>query len=440
MTLTGVLELEIENTLALNVLFSILSFLAAYYYIKTFIPIFISRGLYGGDKCKLTENQVAEPLGCCSCCSLLDIHLCVHTVSFLSVDSRVSGLCCRRKVKILRTIENLLKLCFSVHLPYVRLLSLLAAIISICTAILLGFADDILDLRWRHKLLFPTLSSLPLLMVYYISDDKTAMLLPNFLQNVLNTTYIDLGPLFYVYMAMLVIFCTNAINIIAGINGIEVGQSLVVAVSITIFNLIQITRLDQSAVWYHCLSFCILGPFIGASLGLYLWNRYPARAFVGDTYCYWAGMTLAVVAIIGHFSKTLLLFLIPQVFNFLYSCPQLFHFVPCPRHRLPRLNKETGKLEMSMAEYEPDKISKLGRLFVWILRTFGLLHYREFEKDGKKWVEVNNMTILNLTLKYGGPVYEYELTNRLLLIQMVCSMIAFFCRFVLSGIFYDNVQ
>jgi UDP-N-acetylglucosamine--dolichyl-phosphate N-acetylglucosaminephosphotransferase len=44
-----------------------------------------------------------------------------------------------------------------------------------------------------------------------------------------------------------------------------------------------------------------------------MWNRYPARAFVGDTYCYWAGMTLAVVAIIGHFSKTLLLFLIPQV-------------------------------------------------------------------------------------------------------------------------------
>lgn len=72
-------------------------------------------------------------------------------------------------------------------------------------------------------------------------------------------------------------------------------------------------RLDQSAVWYHCLSFCVLGPFVGTSLGLFVWNRYPARAFVGDTYCYWAGMTLAVVAIIGHFSKTLLLFLIPQV-------------------------------------------------------------------------------------------------------------------------------
>jgi UDP-N-acetylglucosamine--dolichyl-phosphate N-acetylglucosaminephosphotransferase len=66
------------------------------------------------------------------------------------------------------------------------------------------------------------------------------MLLPKFLHTFLGTTYVDIGPLFYVYMAMLVIFCTNAINIIAGINGIEVGQSLVIAASVTIFNLIQV--------------------------------------------------------------------------------------------------------------------------------------------------------------------------------------------------------
>ena len=57
--------------------------------------------------------------------------------------------------------------------------------------------------------------------------------------------------------------------------------------------------------------------------------------FVGDTYCYFAGMTFAVVGILGHFSKTLLLFFLPQIFNFLYSTPQLFKFVECPRHRLP---------------------------------------------------------------------------------------------------------
>lgn len=67
------------------------------------------------------------------------------------------------------------------------------------------------------------------------------------------------------------------------------------------------------------------------------WNRYPSRVFVGDTFCYFSGMTFAVVGILGHFSKTMLLFFLPQVINFVYSVPQLFHLVPCPRHRLPRL-------------------------------------------------------------------------------------------------------
>lgn len=64
--------------------------------------------------------------------------------------------------------------------------------------------------------------------------------------------------------------------------------------------------------------------------------RYPSSVFVGDTFCYFAGMTFAVVGILGHFSKTMLLFFIPQVINFIYSLPQLFRIVPCPRHRLPR--------------------------------------------------------------------------------------------------------
>lgn len=65
-------------------------------------------------------------------------------------------------------------------------------------------------------------------------------------------------------------------------------------------------------------------------------HRYPSRVFVGDTFCYFAGMTFAVVGILGHFSKTMLLFFMPQVFNFVYSLPQLLHIIPCPRHRMPR--------------------------------------------------------------------------------------------------------
>ncbi|CAK5128861.1 unnamed protein product [Meloidogyne enterolobii] len=115
-------------------------------------------------------------------------------------------------------------------------------------------------------------------------------------------------------MVSLVIFCTNAINIIAGINGVEVGQSLVITASIAVFNTIQVIRsIDSIQLWHHVLSLCFILPFIGTSTALFIINKYPAKAFVGDTYCYWAGMTIAVSALTGRFSKTLLLFLLPQV-------------------------------------------------------------------------------------------------------------------------------
>eukprot|EP00461_Guttulinopsis_vulgaris_P007437 UN07486 len=129
--------------------------------------------------------------------------------------------------------------------------------------------------------------------------------------------------LYYVYMAMLSTFCTNAINIYAGINGLEVGQSVVMAVTILISNLYQL-QYAEDITHPHMLSAMILMSFIAISCGLLKHNWYPARNFVGDTYCYFAGVTFAVCGILGHFSKTLLLFLTPQIFNFLYSCPLTF--------------------------------------------------------------------------------------------------------------------
>ncbi len=39
-------------------------------------------------------------------------------------------------------------------------------------------------------------------------------------------------------MGMLTVFCTNSINIYAGVNGLEVGQSLIIACSIMLHNLV----------------------------------------------------------------------------------------------------------------------------------------------------------------------------------------------------------
>lgn len=105
--------------------------------------------------------------------------------------------------------------------------------------LLLGFADDVLDLRWRHKLLLPTMASLPLLMVYYVTFNGTTIIIPKPFQSIFGHD-LWLGPLYYVYMGMLAVFCTNAINILAGINGLEVGQSAIIALSIITFNVIEL--------------------------------------------------------------------------------------------------------------------------------------------------------------------------------------------------------
>lgn len=69
---------------------------------------------------------------------------------------------------------------------------MISALLSICCMILLGFADDVLNLRWRHKLLLPTIASLPLLMTYIVNFNGTTIILPVFVRELLGRS-IDIG-------------------------------------------------------------------------------------------------------------------------------------------------------------------------------------------------------------------------------------------------------
>lgn len=61
---------------------------------------------------------------------------------------------------------------------FFQFVEFITALLSICCMIFLGFADDALDLRWRHKLMLPTLATLPLLMVYYTNFNSTVIIVP----------------------------------------------------------------------------------------------------------------------------------------------------------------------------------------------------------------------------------------------------------------------
>jgi UDP-N-acetylglucosamine--dolichyl-phosphate N-acetylglucosaminephosphotransferase len=184
----------------------------------------------------------------------------------------------------------------------------------------LGFSDDMLDLRWRYKIILPMIASFPLIFAY---TGSTSILLPKMIIPILGSNLLDLGFIFRVYMSMLAIFCTNSINIYAGINGLEVGQSLIIGISIIFYNLIELT---SGHVEVSLFSLSLMIPFVMTSFALFMFNKYPSDCFIGDTYCYFAGMTFACAGILGHYSKTLLLFFIPQILNFVLSIPQVLAF------------------------------------------------------------------------------------------------------------------
>lgn len=273
---------------------------------------------------------------------------------------------------------------------------------------LLGFADDVLDLKWRYKLVLPFVASVPLLMNY---NGATTVIVPRFLVPLASALakplgggsmptpsgrLVDLGLGYYLYMSLLSIFCTNAINIYAGINGLEAGQSVVIAVFVLIHNALNL-RSDVLAKddvlllrAHHAFSMDMILPFAAVTMGLLAHNWYPSRVFVGDTFCYFAGMSFAMAAILGHYSLTLLLFFIPQIINFVYSLPQLLGIVHCPRHRLPKLNVETAKLEAVKS----------------------------------------HMNLVNLVLWTLGPMSERWLCVVLLMLQAVCCAGGLILRYV----------
>lgn len=278
----------------------------------------------------------------------------------------------------------------------------------------LGFADDVLDIPWRVKLILPCLASLPLMIAY---SGGTGIVIPKPIRSLLalQLSYIELGVLYKLYMVALVIFCANSINILAGVNGLEAGQTLLISSAVLCHNLLELkgglpgTTSDythhninnKAAVSEelarrdgHLFSAYLMLPLAATTAALLTFNWYPAKVFVGDTFTYFAGMTLAVAGILGHYSETLLLFLLPQVFNFVYSIPQLFKIVPCPRHRLPRYDPETG-----------------------------LLH------------ATPNYNLVNLMLRITGPSTELQLCFRLLILQVISCAAAFAVRYLLTGVY-----
>ncbi|KAE8359977.1 glycosyl transferase family 4-domain-containing protein [Aspergillus caelatus] len=411
--------------LVASIAFSGIVFAVAYSLIRWLGPVFMKAGLKGRDMAKPKRPEIPETMGAvCAVVYLLALIFFIPFAFYKDIVAATSGGGNRDVVLEVHHVETGRMLH---RFPHGRLASYLSGLLSLQCIVILGLGDDLLDIRWRHKVLIPAFGAIPMLIVYFVDFGVTQVVVPVPLQPYLGS-FVDLGWLYYVYMAAVAIFCPNSINMLAGINGVEVAQSLVIAILLiandTLY-LVPITPYPHPATDSHLFSLYFLLPFVGVSLALLLHNWYPSKVFVGDTYCYFAGMVFAVVGILGHFSKTLLLLFIPQIFNFLYSTPQLFKLIPCPRHRLPKFNALTGQLDASVTEWTvpPSPLIAVGLELLHQLRLV-----RVTKNDQGQIVESTNLTILNLWLVWMGPMKENRLAWNMVAVQVVCGLFGLFVR------------
>ncbi|KAJ7288447.1 N-acetylglucosaminephosphotransferase [Mycena rebaudengoi] len=415
--------------------FSVLALLATLYIIPAVGPAFIKANLQGIDLLKNDKIPIPESQGLV--CASIYILLLILFIPFAFSNSMSQN--------AQKTPEGI----YVAEFPHYQLSVYLSSLLSLLIATLLGFLDDVFDIRWRHKLPIPIIASIPLLMVYYAERGNTHVVVPIPLRFMFGTL-VNLGPLYYVYMSLLSTFATNSFNILAGINGSEVSQALIIALSVILNDLLYLpfpldfriplhllgnkAEVEVGGVWSagmaygsqelverHLFSLYFMLPMVAVCTGFMYHNWYPARAFPGDTLCYVTGMAFAVVGIQAHFSKTLLLFFIPQIFNFLLSCPQLFGLVPCPRHRVPRIDHNTWS---SPPLYSANNVC-IGT-------------DRPHNAPNGTILEANNLTILNFFLLRLGPMSEKRLVQVLMCSQVAGSVFAFVVRYGLAGLVYDG--
>jgi len=118
---------------------------------------------------------------------------------------------------------------------------------------------------------------------------------------------------FCVFVALVVVFTSNAVNLTDGLDGLAIGLMVVAAGALTVLtyagghvalaDYLQIARNSHTS---ELTIFC--GSMTGASLGFLWYNAHPAEIFMGDVGSLGLGGALAVVAVLIK-QEVLLLFI-----------------------------------------------------------------------------------------------------------------------------------
>lgn len=156
----------------------------------------------------------------------------------------------------------------------------------------MGLLDDWVDLKWRYKAFMPLIAALPLIYFAKETGARTSIALP-----FIGT--IQFGALyFYVIIPLIVMIVTNTVNQLGGLNGLE-----------TICPVIVIMGLMALSPSYILM----LGPLIFWLILSYF--NFKGKIFVGNSGSFAIGMTIASFAVISDLKLSLLISILPYIFN-----------------------------------------------------------------------------------------------------------------------------
>jgi phospho-N-acetylmuramoyl-pentapeptide-transferase len=152
---------------------------------------------------------------------------------------------------------------------------------------------------------------------------------------------------FAIFVALVVVFASNAVNLTDGLDGLAIGLMVIAAGALTVLTyagghaqLAEYLQLARNPRTSELTIFC--GSMTGASLGFLWYNAHPAEIFMGDVGALGLGGAMAAVAVLIK-QEVLLLFIggifvleavsvILQVGSFKLRGKRVFKMAPLHHH------------------------------------------------------------------------------------------------------------
>jgi phospho-N-acetylmuramoyl-pentapeptide-transferase len=174
---------------------------------------------------------------------------------------------------------------------------------------LLGFSDDYLKITKRNhkgvsgkgKLLVQIVISLiACIWIQAIADPATASSLAIPL---LKNTFINLSWFYAIFVVIVIIGASNAVNLTDGLDGLAIVPIMITAASFSLISYLVGNSVFSSYLQIHHVVgsgelaiFC--GALVGAGLGFLWFNAPPAQVFMGDTGSLAFGGSIGTISVI----------------------------------------------------------------------------------------------------------------------------------------------